>query len=215
MSLNAAFTQLTAWGVQLTGMPVVHFACRSGMSRCVLGTNPDDHSAAPPCEICIRQTKKLTALADVHWFDYQRAPNLAAEIETLNLEELSNYQLTIDKPQSAIHGKTLPIGKLVLPSVRWALRRHHLPDDQATRHQLRQYILSAYSVAIEFDAFLTQVNPEAVVLFNGLQFPEATARWVARQHGIRTITHEVSFQQFSAFFTEGEATAYPIDIPAD
>jgi len=210
LSLNAAFTQLTAWGVQLAGIPVVHIACRSGMSRCVLGTNPDDHTADPPCEICIRQTKKLTASANVHWFDYHRDPNLASRIETRNLEELSNFQFAIDNSQW-----TIPLGKLVLPSLRWALRKHHLEDNEGNRHQLREYILSAYNVAIQFNAFLEQVKPETVVLFNGLQFPEATARWMARQHGIRTITHEVSFQQFSAFFTPGEATAYPIEIPAE
>jgi hypothetical protein len=38
---------------------------------------------------------------------------------------------------------------------------------------------------------------------------------VAVQRGIRTITHEVGLQPFSAFFTTGEATAYPLHIPED
>jgi hypothetical protein len=54
-----------------------------------------------------------------------------------------------------------------------------------------------------------------LVLFNGLQYPEATARWVALRRGLRVITHEVSFQPFSGFFTQAEATAYPIHIPDD
>ena len=54
-----------------------------------------------------------------------------------------------------------------------------------------------------------------MVLFNGQFFPEATARWVASQRGIRTITHEVGLQPFSAFFTTGEATAYPLHVPDD
>jgi hypothetical protein len=44
-------------------------------------------------------------------------------------------------------------------------------------------------------------------------FPEATARWVARQMGVRSPAHEVGFQRFSTFFTEGEPTAYPLHIP--
>ena len=44
-------------------------------------------------------------------------------------------------------------------------------------------------------------------------YPEATARWVAQARGLRVITYEVGFQRFSAFFTEGEATAYPIHHP--
>jgi len=210
LSLNAAFTQLTSWVLQLAGVPVVHFACRAGMSRCVLGTNPDDHTASPPCETCIAQSQKLLVTTPAHWFEFVPNEPLANEITTLNLEELSNYQFTIHHSPFPI-----PLGELVFPSLRWTLRQHHLPDDEATRHQLREYILSAYRVAEAFESFLSEVQPVVVVLFNGLQFPEATARWVARQHGIRTITHEVSFQPFSAFFTEGDATAYPIAIPEE
>ncbi len=52
-----------------------------------------------------------------------------------------------------------------------------------------------------------------VVVFNGQFFPEATARYVAQQRGLRVITHEVGLQPASAYFTDGEATAYPIAIP--
>ena len=38
---------------------------------------------------------------------------------------------------------------------------------------------------------------------------------MAQERGIRVITHEVAFQPFSTFFTDGEATAYPIDIPEE
>ena len=106
-------------------------------------------------------------------------------------------------------------GQLVLPSLRWILRRHHLADDEPTRFLLRQYILSAHRIAQEFSAFLDQANPLAVVIFNGIMFPEAVVRRVAQQRGIRVITHEVAFQPFSAFFTDGEATAYPIEIPEE
>ncbi|HJR80108.1 MAG TPA: hypothetical protein VJ821_08550, partial [Anaerolineales bacterium] len=57
--------------------------------------------------------------------------------------------------------------------------------------------------------------PRAVVVFNGQFYPEATARYIAQQRGIRVITHEVGLQSASAFFTDGEATAYPIHIPED
>lgn len=210
LSQNAAFSQLAAWGVQLAGIPVVHFGCHAGMSRCVLGIDPDDHTADPPCKMCVDQSKRLFASAPVNWFQYHRDDELASVIQPLTFETLSDFRYESDPWQEAI-----PLGDLVLPSLRWALRRHHLPDDEATRHQMREYILSAYHVAREFDHFLQQETPQSVVLFNGLQFPEATARWVARRHDIPTITHEVSFRPFSAFFTRGDATAYPIEIPPD
>jgi hypothetical protein len=46
-------------------------------------------------------------------------------------------------------------------------------------------------------------------------FPEAAVRQVCLERNIRVITHEVGIQPFSAFFTEGEATAYPMHIPDD
>ena len=50
-------------------------------------------------------------------------------------------------------------------------------------------------------------------VFNGLQYPEAVVRWISKQSNIRVITHEVNLQPFSAFFTDGQATIYPMLIP--
>jgi hypothetical protein len=207
-SQNAAFTLLTGWSLQLAGVPVIHFACRAGMTRCVLGTNPDDAGQPPPCRACVAQSRKLTASAATRWFEYQPDPELAAALVGLRLEALSAFEFRL--PNSDF---VLPLGSLVIPSLRWALRRHHLDDDAPTRYLLQAYIQSAYHVAVECAALLAEAEPQAVVLFNGLQFPEAAARWVAGQHGIRVITHEVGFQPFSAFFSDGEVTAYPIAIP--
>jgi hypothetical protein len=101
----------------------------------------------------------------------------------------------------------------VLPSIRWALRRHTLPNDEPTRFLMRQYMLSAYCVAQEFARLIAESEPSAAVIFNGTMYPEAAARWVAQQTGTHVVTHEVGFQRYSTFFTEGEATAYPIHIP--
>jgi len=207
-SQNAAFALLTAWKLQLAGVPVVHFACQAGMSHCVLGTNPDDLTAAPPCQACIAQSKKIWTSAPVHWFKFQSDDDLAAALEGLNIAQLIAFQFTI--PESQLN---IPLGSLTLPGLRWALRRHHIADDQPTRYLYRQYIQSAYRVAVTFDALLDQVNPALVVVFNGIMFPEATARWMAKQRQLRVITHEVGFQPFSAFFTDQQATAYPIHIP--
>ena len=107
----------------------------------------------------------------------------------------------------------LALAALCLPGLRWILRIHHLNDDEPTRYLLREYILSAWNVAQKFSKFLDETNPRAVVVFNGQFYPEATARYIAQQRGIRVITHEVGLQPASAFFTDGEATAYPDPHP--
>lgn len=212
-SQNAAFSLLSSWSLQLSSIPVVHFACESGMSRCVLGTNIDDVSQAPPCKGCISQTKRLFKSAKIHWFDYQHDVSLETALSRLSVDELSHFQFKNDDPDRSFSGQMLPLGQLVLPALRWALRRHHLVDDEATRFLFRSYIQSAYRIVNTFDQFLSQTEPQALVIFNGIMYPEAAARWVSINLGLRVITHEVGFRPFSAFFTDGHATAYPMAIP--
>ena len=212
LSQNAAFSLLTAWSLRLAGAPVAHFVCRAGMHPCVLGTNRRDYTQPPPCRICIAQSRRLYRGSDIQEFAYQEDAGLKAALEDLPVAELARFEYALGTP--AIKTPA-PLGALALPSLRWALRRHTLPDDEPTRYLLRQYILSALNVASEFASFLEKVKPQTAVIFNGIMYPEAAASWVARQLGVRTVTHEVGFQPLSAFFTEGEATAYPIHIPDD
>lgn len=211
LSWNSGFHLLTSWAFRLQGIPVVYFACDSGMSHCVLGTNRDTVQKAPPCKSCVYQSKSLYAnvsskvegrRSGVAWFNFQRDSELAKAVADLSIDQLSRFT----------HHE-LPLGALCLPGLRWVLRIHHLNDDEATRYLLREYILSAWNVAQKFDALLDQTQPRAVLVFNGQFFPEATARYMALKRGLRVITHEVGFQPATAFFTEGEATASPIPLP--
>ncbi len=218
LSWNSGFHLLASWALRLKGIPVVYFACNSGMSKCVLGTNRDDPYKEMPCKTCIAQSQALYSgvqgnrdagkQADartgtrVNWFNFERNSQLASQIQSLSISELSTFQF-----------ENLPLGALCLPALRWVLRIHHLSDDENTRYLLREYILSAWNVAQKFSKLLDETNPRAAVVFNGQFFPEATARWVAQKRGIRVITHEVGLQPASAYFTDGEATAYPIHIP--
>jgi hypothetical protein len=201
-SLNAGFAAVTAWALRLAGVPVLHFVCQAGMSRCVLGTDPDHPEQKMPCGACVRQSRILTSGAASRFFAYRRDENLAAALQPK----------TVNGLMQVIH-EGLPLGALVLPGLRWRLRVHHLEDNETTRSIFREFILSAWNVAQEFDRLLEENDPQVVVLFNGQFFPEAVARFQACRRGIRTVTHEVGLQPFSAYFTEGEATAYPITIP--
>ena len=204
LSWNSAFHLLTSWGLRMQGVPVIYFACRRGMSLCVLGTDRDNPSKKPPCLTCVYQSSTLYTGAQVGWFDFERNKSMAAALENLTLQELMVFEY-----------EHIPLGELVLPGLRWILRRHHLIDNQATRFFLREYILSAWNVAVKFGHFLDTTNPQAVVVFNGQFYPEAAAKWVAKQRNLPVISHEVGLQPMTGYFTEGESTAYPIHIPAE
>ncbi len=219
LSWNSGFHLLASWALRLKGIPVAYFACNAGMSHCVLGTNRDDPRKAPPCKSCVYQSKtlyagsndfsrfvngatKVVTTTGVYWFNFERDESLSKAVAGLSLLELMRFEW-----------EGIPIGALCLPGLRWILRIHHLSDDENTRYLLREYILSAWNIAQKFVDFLERTQPRAVIVFNGQFYPEATARYVAQKRGIRVITHEVGLQPATAFFTEGEATAYPIHIP--
>lgn len=217
ISLNSAFALLTAWALRLEKIAVIQFVCHAGMSRCILGTDRNDFSKPPPCRACIVQSHSLYSDAQVIPFSYQEEIPLKNILQDLSLKRLMEFEVQpptgLFKGTQSIPPSPLPLGALVLPSIRWVLRRHNLQDDASTRYLYREYLLSANRVAHEFSTFLDNTNPQAVVLFNGQFFPEAIARWESMRRGIRTITHEVGLQPYSAFFTPGEATAYPLHVP--
>jgi hypothetical protein len=204
MSLNAAYGLLAAWSLRLQGIPVIQAACRSAMVPCVLGTDRDRPASPPPCAACIAQSKTLFAGQATVWLEPVVIHNLRDDMEGLNVEQIQSFRF-----------EGLSFGELVTPSARWILRRAALADDEPTRLLLREYIFSAARIARQFAALLEKYDPRAVVVFNGMFYPEAVARQIAAARGIPVITHEVGLLPYSAFFTTGEATAYPLDVPAD
>jgi hypothetical protein len=202
VSLNAAYSLLTALALRLNGAPVAHFVCQSGLTPCVLGTNRDDPHSVPPCAECIAQSNVLTKGANTRSLIPIQMPEMESALAGLSVQEMLDFGW-----------RGAPLGRLTLPALRWVLRRHHLLDDEPTRYLFRQYLISAGRVAQQFGAFLDEVKPQAVVVFNGQFYPEATARWSGQQRGLRVISHEIGLRPFTAYFTDGDATAYPIHIP--
>ena len=201
LSLNAAFAMLTGWSLRLQGARVAHFVCQRGMTRCVLGTDQNDIRRLPPCQKCLIQSAAIYDRSDVIWMDFYQSTPLAKALQNSTLNTLRQFRY-----------EGIPLGELCLPSMRWILRRHHLEDDEPTQILYRHYILSAYKVAKKFQRLIEEARPRSVMVFNGMQYPEATARWVAHQKGLPVYSHEVGLLPNSAFFTSGEATAYPVNI---
>jgi hypothetical protein len=214
VSLNAAYSLITSWMVRLSGVPVVHFVCQAGMSHCVLGTNRQDPHKALPCRVCIKRSRILFSGTQALFFGYDPSLVQSLVLDELKLEDLYQYEQHVPEDWS-LPVKTVPLGQLALPAVRWFLRRHNLIDDESTRFLYREFILSAWNVARQFYNLMQRTDPQLVVVFNGQFFPEATARWIAHQRGIRVITHEMGLRPMTGFFTDKEATIYPIEISED
>jgi len=201
VSLNAAYSLLSAWGLRLAGVSVVHFVCQQGMSRCLLGSNEEDPDQTPPCGACTALSARLYTGAEVRPFSYQRNPALSEILIELQVEDLKTLEF-----------EGIPLGQLVLPSIRWRMRRHHLKNDRATLFLFQEFILSAYNIIQEFTALLEEKDPQAVIVFNGQMFPEAAARYAAAQRGLKVFSHETGMLPFTAFYTTGQATARRVFI---
>jgi hypothetical protein len=201
MSQNAAYALLTAQALRLQGVPVIQFVCGGALQRCVLGSQQDNFNVPPPCQACTRQSQAVFQELDTRWMETREHPLLAKELENLsfNAYETFTYQ-------------GIPLGAWAVNSLRWMMRRHHLQEDETTRAFFRSFILSSWNVFTQFSELLDETQPRAVVLFNGMFFPEAAARHACLERGVLVITHEVGLRPFTAFFTTGEATAYPMTI---
>lgn len=206
LSLNAAFGLLAAWGLRLAGARVLHAVCERGMVQCPLGTNRQDLSQAPPCRHCVgfsRRVFQADSVAALGLASSGTQPNIPG-LESASLADLLRWE-----------GEGLALGELVLPTVRWVLRRHDLPDDDEVRMLFRQYLASAAGMARKLRALFELIRPQALVVFNGVMFPEAVARKVALERGIRAVTHEVGLRPFSAFFSHELATFRQVSPEAD
>ena len=206
LSLNAAFALLASWAVRGNGVPAYYLVCQRGLQQCVLGTDWAQPDKPPPCGRC---TDYSAGLFPTRW-----AIELEQEAGTIRASGRELADADLDAMLGWTH-RDLPLGTLCLPGLRWALRRHHLQDDAATQSLLRQYLCSAASLAERVDQILDRLQPQALVVFNGLMYPEAVARAVARRRGLPVVTHEGGLKPFSAFFSQADATFREVERRAD
>jgi hypothetical protein len=202
ISLNSAFSILTNISLKIQRVKTIQWVCNRGMSHCVLGTDRHNLKKPPPCDVCIAQSRRTFRNADIEEFSFQPDIGLSDKLAKMSFAELSSFE-----------HKGLPLGSIVIPSLRWTLRKLNIENNAEHTDLLREYILSAENIKRQFTRLLENTHPKAVVLFNGQFYPEAIVKQIAKRNGIRVITHEVALRPLSAFFTEGEATAYPINIP--
>ncbi len=203
-SLNAAFGWLTGSSLKMAGVPVVFLACARGLYPCLLGTQRDDPKAALPCDRCIALSEAMYDGAAYLTLGYESDPVVFNDVEGLDYAGLETY----------VHDG-VPLGELTIASLRWILRRHHLEGVENATKIYRMYIRSAWSVYLQVSRWVKEQEPRAIVVFNGQQYPEAIVKWIGKQSGIPTFTHEIGLMPETAIFTEGEATACPISLPSD
>ena len=204
VSLNAAFSLISSWGMTLGGIPVVQLVCHSALKPCVLGTDRKTPQKSPPCKSCITQSKAMFDSENSIPINFIPDVDFDRELIHLKINALESFEY-----------RGVPLGRLVLPSLRWILRRYHLEDDSQTRTLCADYLRSAWSLYVSSSRLFIERSFRAALIFNGMFYPEAIVSYSASQAGIPVITHEVGLSPKSGFYTRGDATAYPIHITDD
>lgn len=192
------------WGLELSGIPVVRLTCNRGMSRCVVGAQFPN--TTPPCDGCIKLSRRMreTSTEQSFEFDFPPQPELLASLRKQAIEELM-----------AFHYKGVPVGKLVIPSTRWTLRRHNLHEEGYIRDQMIEFVYSACNVVDQLQQAIATHKPAAILTFNGAHYPEAIARHLAGEHKIPYYSYEGGHRRNAGFFAPGMACACPVTMPAD
>ena len=202
LSLNGAFSLLTGWSLRAAGVPARQVVCRAAMQQCTLGAQRLNLEAPPPCARCVAFSDILfTGLPVCNLTPHPAELAVTRLLDSMSLEELLAWE-----------SDGVAFGSLVLPTVRWMLRRHDLQDSEPVRRLVRQFLRSAVGLHMRFQELIEQETPRALVVFNGIMYPEAVVRLGARRAGIPVITHEVGLQPFSTFFSAREATFREVEI---
>ncbi len=198
LSLNAAFAWLTAADLQNSGVPIRFLYCKAGLKPCLLAAK----MGTSLCRECVAFSNQMLDGMDNIGLEFIDNQELSNQVEGLQGDQLNSFTY-----------QNVPLGELTLPSLRWILRRHHLEKVPEADPLHRQFIRSAWSTLLQAKAAIDEQEPRAIVLFNGLQYPEAIVKWYGRKQEIPVYTHEIGLMPYTAFFTEGEATACPIELP--
>ncbi|MBR6089960.1 MAG: hypothetical protein IKP86_08505 [Anaerolineaceae bacterium] len=200
-SLNAAYAWITANSLRYADVPVHFISCGRGLKPCLLSVGRGGDAL---CSSCMALSRDMYAGLPHTVFGFEQDNEVANDVEGLDHAGLSVYE-----------HDGVPLGELTLPSLRWILRKHHLEGDPEAVTLHRAFIRSAWSIYLQAWRLIDELEPRAVVVFNGLQYPEAVVKWLGKSRNIPTFTHEIGLMPNTAIFTEGEATACPIDLPDD
>lgn len=197
---------IISWALRLSGHRVIHLVCRKGLRRCIQGTNRYELNKPMPCETCYAIKSKMFP-QDLRWYlePKSEAPSALIPLGSYSLDELANFVY-----------QRINIGELCISSVRWTLRRHNLDSDPRSTRLLREYIRGGMNIIDTLQRLIEEQELHSMVVFNGVFYPEATARAVALQKGLPVVAYEISIPGLKVFLSHGVAAGGGlITIPED
>jgi len=182
--------------LRVRGADVSFVTCGGGLEIC---DRANTWEAPPmPCRSC---TRYVGHSLSAHGFDHVPLSDGWEADEPGEWPELDDLSLA-DLPD-VVGPDGLPHGRLSEVPVKWFLMRSSLEDDPLAPPTWRAFLRSARRIAAGVERALDRLQPDVVLLLNGLFLFEAIAGEICRRRGIDVVTYERGFIKETLVFSRG------------
>jgi hypothetical protein len=183
--------------LRLRGAEVGYIICGGGLEIC---DRVNTWEGPPvPCVTCTRYTSLSLTQHGFPVTTITEGWEADDPGEWPELDEVSAAALT------SVEAMGLPLGSLVEIPAKWFLMGARIEDDPLGPVTQRRFLRSARRVVKGLSAALDRLQPEVVVLLNGLFFFEAIAWELCRRRGIEVVTYERGFIKETLLFRRNAA----------
>lgn len=186
---------MIAQALRVRGADVRFITCGGGLEIC---DRANTWEAPPmPCATCSRYVSDSIA---AHGFEAVRIAEGWQRSDPLpwaELDEVSAPDLT------TVVSEGLALGELVDIPVKWFLMAAQVEDDPLAPITYRRFLRSARRVVHGLSSALDRLQPDVVVLLNGLFLFEALCWELCRQRGIDVVTYERGLIKETLLFRRG------------
>lgn len=180
--------------LRLRGADVSFLSCGGGLEIC---DRANTYESPPmPCRTCDRYT--ATAL-EAHGFE-RRTIRAGWELDDPGWPDLDLIPLA-ELGRTEIDG--LPLGRISEIPIQWFLCSSDVGADPLAGVVSRAFLRSARRIATGIRAALDEVDPDTVLLLNGLFLFEGIAWAICKERNIDVVTYERAFRKETLVFHRG------------
>ena len=210
--LHGTWEALIAAALNRRGANCVVFACSGGLPEAL----PGKARACGIANIHAKQALRCRACrrAGVSVAKALRLPVILTDelVDSVMQESLMKDVATLDFDcLRSLHHRGHPIGEFARNSVRWFLCVGDLDGAPEAEHVFRSFAQSAVVMAEAAPVLFDRVQPDVVLMLNGLFYAERIIAAEAERRGIRVVSYERGFEPDTLCFSRGVPGYYDID----
>jgi hypothetical protein len=192
---------IIAQALRVRGADVSFITCGGGLEIC---DRVNTWEGPPlPCRTC---THYVEASIDAHGFDRVAIrPGWEGDDDPGNWPELDGITAAA---LAHVEDMGLPLGQLVDIPAKWFLMGSSIENDPLAPLTYRRFLRSARRIVQGLERALDRLQPEVLLLLNGLFLFEGLAWAIAERRGIPVVTYERGFIKETLLFRRGVAACF-------